>query len=142
MDEADGTNRAWHIEGIHPPAAPNGGYLNIPLKICSGRTYSVRLYARKVDASSDLGHMHCSFYLESKLFGLIGESVVSNRVFERYGDWSYTPDVEGSIGGLGKMESRLQPDGSWNDTLSIWFGCQATDAPFNVLAEMDSVYIG
>ena len=138
--------RAWHIEGRHPPAPPNGGYLTAPLSICSSRPYTLTLYARLVTAAPP-GHMSCHFSVSSLLYGVIGSSTGPfTDTFSVFGPWEYVPDVGAiSIGpggeGTGREGSRAQSDGSWNDTLSIWFGCEARDAPFNVLAEVDTVMI-
>lgn len=85
--------------------------------------------------------MQCSFIVSSLLYGTIGTSIVTGTEFSDFGNWWYTPDVGAVVSGVGRMGSWMDGNGAWNDTLSIWVGCEATDAPFDVLAEVDSVSI-
>ncbi len=66
--------------------------------------------------------------------------------------WNYTPTVQPVVDGVGREGSVYALRGEswdgrgwdgwgWNDTLRIGVFCEAQDAPFDVLVEIDSVRI-
>lgn len=141
---------AWHITtpSIHDPASPSsGGILSTPLSICSGRSYTLTLYSRIV-APPPSGTGTCALTISSLLYGAIGsiEGVYNSAftsTFSFNGPWEYIPDVGWIQNGAGKGGSRLQSDGSWNDTLSVAFACvcEGCEESWSVLAEVDTVMV-
>lgn len=142
--------RAWHIEPSSYPSTQKGGYLNAPVSICSGRTYTITFYARTESTNPDPLNPGCFATISTLLQGEIGGVRIAGSSMRPYGSWTYTPTVEPVNNGVGREGSVYRERGEdfegrgwkgwgWNDTLSIYMRCE--NSPVPILAEIDSVMI-